>query len=80
LFSQRDEVTGQWRKLHYEEPDGLYSPPHTFRLIKSRRMRWARYIARKGDRRSVYRVLVRKPVGRSEIKRPLKRCLCRWRD
>ena len=64
---QRDEVTGQWTVSHNVEFDDLYSPANTFRLTKSRRMRWAGYIAREGDRRGIYRILVRKPVGRPEV-------------
>ena len=66
---QRDEVTGQWRVPHNEELDDLHFPPNTFRLTKSRRMRWAGYIAREGNRRGIYRVLVGKPVGRSEVRK-----------
>jgi len=58
-----------WRKLHNEELNDLYSSPNTVRMIKSRRMRWARHVARVGERRGVYRVLVGKP----EVKRPLGR-------
>jgi len=64
---RRDEVTGEWRKLHNEELNDLYCSPSIFRVIKSRRMRWAAHVARMGDRRGVYRVLVRKLEG----KRPL---------
>jgi hypothetical protein len=49
---KRDEVTGEWRKLHYEELRDLYSSPSIIRIIKSRRMRWASYVARKGRRRA----------------------------
>jgi hypothetical protein len=60
--------------------DYLYSPQNTFRFFKSRRMRLAGYIERKGDIRGAYRVLVEKPVERIEVKRALKRCRCRWKD
>jgi len=73
---RRDEVTGEWRKLHNEELNDLYSLPSIVQVIKSRRMRWARHVARVGDRRSVYRVLVGKPEG----KRPLGRPRRRWED
>jgi hypothetical protein len=64
-----DEVTGEWRKLHHEELNYLYSSPNIVRVIKSGRMRWAGHVARMGDRRSVYRILEGKPEG----KRPLGR-------
>jgi hypothetical protein len=72
----RDEVTGEWRKLYNEELNDLYSSPNIVRVIKSRRMRWAGHVVRMGERRGVYRVLVRKP----EEKRPLERPRCRWQD
>jgi len=72
---KRDEVPREWREVH-EELNYLYSLPNIFRVIKSRRMRWAGYVARKGDRRSIYRVLVGKPEG----KRPLARPRLRWED
>jgi hypothetical protein len=57
----RDGVTGRWRKLYNEELHNLYSSPSTFRIIKSRRMRWAGHVARMGEKRNMYRLLVRKP-------------------
>jgi hypothetical protein len=72
----KDEVTREWRKLHNEELNYLCSSPSIVRVIKSRRMRWARYAARMGERRGVYRVLVGKPEG----KRPLGRPRHRWKD
>jgi hypothetical protein len=57
-----DEVTGKWRKLHNEELHIFYSSPNTIRQIKSRRMRWAGHVARVGEERNVYRVLVGKPL------------------
>jgi hypothetical protein len=69
-------VTGEWRKLHKEELNDLHSLPNIVRVVKSRRMRWAGYVARMGDDRGVYRVLVGKP----EEKRPLGRPRRRWED
>ena len=63
LGRRRDEVTGEWRKLHYEELNYLYCVPNIVRAIKSRRMRWARHVARMGESRGVYRVLVGRPEG-----------------
>jgi hypothetical protein len=60
----RDEVTGEWRKLHSGELHNLYSSPDIIMLIKSRRMRWAGHVARMGEGRNVYRVLVREPEGK----------------
>ena len=73
---RRDEVTGQWRRLHNEELNGLYFSPNIVRVIKSRRMRWAGHVARMGEEREPYRVLVGKPEG----KRPLGRPRRRWVD
>jgi hypothetical protein len=73
---KRDEVTGEWRKLHNEELHNLYSSPDIIRQVKSRRMRWAGNVARMGEERKVYKVL----VGRPEGKRPLGRPRCRWED
>jgi len=73
---RRDEVTGEWRRLHNEELNDLYSSPNIVRVIKSRRMRWAGHVARMGEKRGVYRVLVGKP----EEKRPLGRPRRRWVD
>ena len=55
---RREEVTGEWRRLHNEELNDLYSPPNIVRVIKSRRMRWARHVAHMGEERGAYRVLV----------------------
>jgi hypothetical protein len=57
---KRDEVTGEWRRLHKEELNCMYSP-NIVRVIKSRRTRWARHLARIGERRGTYRILVGKP-------------------
>jgi hypothetical protein len=61
---KRDEVTGEWRKLHSGELHTLYSSPDVIRQIKSRRMRWAGHVARMGEGRKVYRVLMGKPEGK----------------
>jgi hypothetical protein len=61
---KRDEVTGEWRKLHHEELNDLYSLPNIVRVVKSRRMRWAGHVARMGEGRGVHRVLVSKPDGK----------------
>jgi hypothetical protein len=66
---RRDEVTGEWRRLHNEELNYVYCSPNIVRVIKSRRMRWAWHVARMGEERGVYRVLLGKPEG----KRPLGR-------
>ena len=73
---RRDEVTREWRRLHNEELNDLYCSPNIVRVIKSRRMRWAGHVARMGEERWVYRVLVGKPEG----KRPLGRPRRRWVD
>jgi hypothetical protein len=73
---KRDEVIGEWRKLHNEELNNLYSLPNIVRVVKSRRMRWAGHVARMGEDRGVHRVLVGKPEG----KRPLGRPRRRWED
>ena len=73
---KRDELTREWRKLHNEELNDLYSSSNIFRVIKSRRMRWAGHVARMGERGDVYMFLVRKPEG----KRPLGRPRRRWED
>jgi len=73
---RRDEITGEWRRLHNEELNDLYPSPNIVRVIKSRRMRWAGHVARMGQERGVYRVLVGKPEG----KRPLGWPRRRWVD
>jgi len=62
---KRDGVKREWRKLHNEELNDLYSLSSIIRTINSRRMRWVGHVARMGERRDVYRVLMRKPEGRS---------------
>jgi len=73
---RRDEVTGEWRKLHNEELNDFYSSPNIVRVIKSRRMRWAGHVAHMGEGRGIYRVL----VGKLEVNRPLGRPRRRWED
>ena len=70
---RRDEVTGEWRRLHKEELNDLYSSPNIVWVIKSRRMRWAGHVAHMGEERGVYRVLVGKPEGRRPLGRPRRR-------
>jgi hypothetical protein len=71
-----DEVTGEWRRLHNEELNDLYSSPNIVLVIKWRRIRWAGHVLCMDEERGVYRVLVGKPEGR----RPLGRPRCRWVD
>jgi hypothetical protein len=73
---KRDEATEKWRKLHNEELHDLYSSPNILRVTKSRTMRWVGHVARMGEKRGVYRVLVDKSGG----KRPLGRHRRRWED
>jgi hypothetical protein len=70
---KRDEVIGEWRKLHNEELQNLYSFPDNIRQITSRRMRWAGHVARMGEERNVYKVLVGKPEGKRPFRRPRRR-------
>jgi hypothetical protein len=73
---KRDEMIDGWRKLHNEELHNLYCSPSIITIIKSRRMRWAGNVARMGEKRNAYRILVGKPEG----KRPLGRPRRRWED
>jgi hypothetical protein len=73
---KRIEVTEEWRKLHNEELNNLYSPPNIVLVIKSRRMRWAGHVAHLGEGKVVYRVFVGKPEGRRPLGRPRRR----WED
>ena len=70
---KRDEVTGDWRKLHSEENSDLYSLPNIVRVVKSRRLGLAGHAARMGERRGVYRVLVGKPEGKRPPGKPRSR-------
>jgi hypothetical protein len=76
IFGPKREEDGSWRKLHNDELHSLYSSQNIVRVIKSRRMRWAGHVARMGEGRGVYRLL----VGRPEGKRPLGRSRLRWED
>jgi hypothetical protein len=76
FLPKRDEVTGEWKKLHNEELRDLYFSPSIIRIIKSRKMRWAGHIARMWEKRNAYRLLVRKPEGKIPLGRPI----CRWMD
>jgi hypothetical protein len=71
--TKRDDVTGEWRKLHNEELHDLYSSPSIIRIIKARRMRWEGHVARMGENRNAYRLLVGKPEGRRPLGRPRRR-------
>jgi hypothetical protein len=71
----RKEMAGWWRRLHNEELHNLYAS-HIFTVMKLRRMRWAGHVAHMGEMRNVYKILVKKPVG----KKLLGRCRHRWED
>jgi hypothetical protein len=73
FYLKRNEVTGGWRKLHNEELHILYSSPNIIRMIKSRRMRWTGRVARMGEKRNAYRILVGKPEGKRSLGRPRRR-------
>jgi hypothetical protein len=73
---KRDEVTGDWRRLHNEELIDLYSSPNIIRVIRSRRMRWAGHVSCMGEKRSAYRILVGRHEGRQQLERPRHR----WED
>ena len=74
--AKRDEIIGEWRKLHNAELHALYSSPNIIRSLKSRRLRWAGHVARMEKSINAYRVLAGKPEG----KKPLGRLRCRWED
>jgi hypothetical protein len=73
---KRDEATGEWRRLRNEELNDLYSSPNIIRVIKSRRIRWARRVARMGEKTGANRILVGRPEGRRPLGRPRRR----WED
>jgi hypothetical protein len=70
---KRDEVTGEWRKLHNEELRDLYSSPSIIRIFKSMRMKWVGHVARMVEKRNAYRLLVGKQEGRRPLARPRRR-------
>jgi hypothetical protein len=70
---KKDEVTGDWRKLHNEELRDLYSSPSIIRIMKSRRMRWAGHVARMGEKRNACGLLVGNPEGNKSLGRPRRR-------
>jgi hypothetical protein len=73
---KRDKVIGSWKKLHNEELHGLYASPSIVRVIKARRMRWEEHVARMGEVRGAYTILVGRPEGRRPLGRPRRR----WED
>jgi hypothetical protein len=73
---KRDEMTGEWRKLHNQELRDLYSSSSIIRMIKSRRIIWTGHVTRMGEKRNAYKLLVGKP----EKKKPLGRPVSRWMD
>jgi hypothetical protein len=76
IFKNRDKVTGEWRKIHNEEPDNPYSSSNIVRVIKSKGMRWAGHVTGMGEGRCVYMVLVGKREGNIPLGRPRRR----WED
>jgi hypothetical protein len=76
IFGPKREEDGSWRKLHNNELHSLYSSPNIVKVLKSRRMRWAEHVARMGEGRGVYRVLVGRPEGKIPLGRPRRK----WED
>jgi hypothetical protein len=73
---KREEVVGEWRRLHNEELHNLYTSPYVIRVINSRRIIWAEHVARMGEMRNEYNILVEKTEG----KRPLGRPRRKWEN
>jgi hypothetical protein len=73
FWPKRDEVTGEWRKLHNEKHNDLYSLPNIIRVTKSSRRGWTRHVVCMVERRGVYRVLVGKPEGKRQLGRTRRR-------
>jgi hypothetical protein len=73
IFGPKSDEEGSWRKFHNDEIHSLYSAPNIVRVIKSRRMRWAGHVARMGEGKGAYRVLVGRPEGKSPLERPRRR-------
>jgi hypothetical protein len=73
IFIPKTEEDGSWRKLHNDELHDLYSSPIIVRVINSRKMRWAGHVARMGEGRGVYRVLIGRPEGKRPLGRPRRR-------
>jgi hypothetical protein len=76
IYGPKREEDGSWRNLHNDELHSLYSSPNIVRVIKLRRMKWAGQVARMGEGRGVYRVLVGRPEGKRSLERPRRR----WED
>jgi hypothetical protein len=76
---KRDEVTGEWRKLHKKVLHDLYALPSIFRIIKWRRMRWVGHVPRMGEKRNAYRFVVGKPHGKKPLERPRRRWVDNFR-
>jgi hypothetical protein len=76
ILGPKREKGGSWRKLHNDELQSLCSSPNIVRVIKSRRMRWTGHMARMGEGRGVYRILVGRPEGKRQLGRPRRR----WED
>jgi hypothetical protein len=69
IWAKRDEIIGGWSKLHNKELHDLYSSPNIVRMLKSRRMRWAGYVARIGEKKNTHGVLMEKPKGKEQLGR-----------